>query len=48
MDALKIDMKSVDQVQPCLSDLVESLSKVTLKDFDGKQKLKNWYVYTRN
>ncbi|KAL0489358.1 vacuolar protein sorting protein VPS28 [Acrasis kona] len=44
MDSLKLDMHSVDQIQPLLNDLVDSLNKVPIKDFDQKNKLKQWLV----
>jgi len=44
MDALKINMTSVDSVHPLLSDLVQSLNKLAFlpRDFDGREKTKQW------
>lgn len=44
MDSLKLNMCSVDQIQPLLQDLMDSLNKsATLSgDFEGKIKVKNW------
>merc|ERR1712087_890280 len=46
MDSLKLEMKAVDELHPSLSDLMESLNKVsTLKpDHLSKTKVKQWLV----
>lgn len=46
MDALKLELKSVDQIQPLLSELSESLYKISLlpEEWEGKVKIKNWLV----
>jgi ESCRT-I complex subunit VPS28 len=44
MDAIKIEYKSVDQLQPIISNVQESLSKCNIKDFEGKAKIKNWLI----
>mmetsp|Transcript_1917 Transcript_1917/g.5296 ORF Transcript_1917/g.5296 Transcript_1917/m.5296 type:complete len:216 (-) Transcript_1917:1046-1693(-) len=44
MDALKLNMVAVDEVQPQLHDLLETLGKIKElpADFEGKEKLKSW------
>tara|TARA_R110002050_G_scaffold62651_1_gene137488 strand:- start:1574 stop:1915 length:342 start_codon:yes stop_codon:yes gene_type:complete len=44
MDALKLNMIAVDEVQPQLNELLESLSKINElpSEFEGKAKLKSW------
>jgi len=46
MDSLKLNMAAVDQVQPLIQDLVESLNRVPSlpHDFEGKEKLKSWLI----
>jgi len=44
MDSLKLKMAAVDQIHPLLSDLMESLNKISSlpPDFEGKVKIKSW------
>ncbi len=44
MDALKLDLRAVDEIQPQLNDLLETLNKIPElpSDFEGKVKLKDW------
>jgi ESCRT-I complex subunit VPS28 len=44
MDALKLDQRAVDQVQPLVSDLMGSLNRVqgVPQDFEGSVKMKLW------
>jgi ESCRT-I complex subunit VPS28 len=44
MDSLKLEMHSVDQIQPLINDLMDSLNRVPIKDFEQKNKLKNWLI----
>ncbi|KAI8567545.1 hypothetical protein RHMOL_Rhmol02G0130300 [Rhododendron molle] len=46
MDALQMNMITVDQVHPLLSDLLSSLNKLTIlpSDFEGKTKMKEWIL----
>lgn len=46
MDSLKLEMKAVDELHPSLSDLMESINKVTNlpPDHDSKTKVKKWLV----
>lgn len=49
MDGLKLDMRSVDEIQPLVSELMTSLNKCTFLDssFEGKEKLQHWLVVFR-
>ena len=42
MDALRLNMVAVDQVQPLLQDLVESIEKCSFLETSGHAKLKAW------
>lgn len=44
MDALKLDQRAVDEVQPLISDLMSSLTRVQglASDFEGLVKLRLW------
>jgi ESCRT-I complex subunit VPS28 len=44
MDSLKLQMYSVDAIQPLLQDLFESLGKLSIlpPDWEGKTKIKTW------
>lgn len=44
MDSLRLNMVAVDQIHPLLSDMIESMSRVTSLrgDFDGIQRLREW------
>lgn len=44
MNAIQLQQKSVDQLQPWLASLNQSLNDCVLKDFDGKVKIKNWLI----
>lgn len=46
MDSLKLDMKAVDELHPCMSDLMESLNKVTTLPAGhvSLEKVKHWLV----
>ncbi|CAG8460979.1 2769_t:CDS:2 [Ambispora gerdemannii] len=46
MDALKLKYKAVDDIHPMLSELMQSLNKVSSlpADFEGKAKLRNWLI----
>jgi len=46
MDLLKLNQAAVDQIQPYLTELLESLSKVSHlpQDWEGKTKIRNWLV----
>jgi len=44
MDSLKLNMTAVDQIHPLLTDLFESLSKISnlSADWEGKTKIQQW------
>jgi ESCRT-I complex subunit VPS28 len=44
MDALKLDQKAVDEIQPLIADLMGSLNRIhgISPDFDAKVKIKSW------
>ena len=44
MDALKLEQRAVDEVQPLISELMNSLTKVPgiTISFDGYQKISSW------
>lgn len=46
MDALKLGERAVDQLHPYLSNLMNNMNKINSlpSDFDGKVKVKEWYV----
>mmetsp|Transcript_20106 Transcript_20106/g.45561 ORF Transcript_20106/g.45561 Transcript_20106/m.45561 type:complete len:134 (+) Transcript_20106:525-926(+) len=46
MDALKLDQRAVDEVQPLLSDLMDSLTRVSglPANFDPVDMLKRWLI----
>ncbi|CAM9105520.1 unnamed protein product [Choristocarpus tenellus] len=46
MDALKLEQRAVDEVQPLVSDLMDRLNKVTglPNDFEGTSKAREWLI----
>eukprot|EP00548_Thalassiothrix_antarctica_P013100 CAMPEP_0194169198 /NCGR_PEP_ID=MMETSP0154-20130528/3854_1 /TAXON_ID=1049557 /ORGANISM="Thalassiothrix antarctica, Strain L6-D1" /LENGTH=212 /DNA_ID=CAMNT_0038880453 /DNA_START=54 /DNA_END=692 /DNA_ORIENTATION=- len=44
MDAVKLEQRAVDELQPLLSDLMEALTRLpeTPNDFDPNRKIQNW------
>lgn len=42
MDSLKLEMTAIDQIQPILSDLLESIHKCTLDPSFSAEKLEAW------
>ncbi|XP_054719608.1 vacuolar protein sorting-associated protein 28 homolog [Uloborus diversus] len=44
LDKLRLEMKSMDELQPDLKELYETMCRLTLvpADFDGKQKVNEW------
>ena len=44
MDALKLDLSAVDQIQPLIKDVLEGLNKLPSlpQDFEGKVMARNW------
>ena len=45
MDSLKLNYVAVDQIHPQLSDLIQSIHRVSLpKEYEGKAKIRNWLI----
>ena len=46
MDKLRLDMKAVDEVEPEVRELMETMTRMTLlpPEYDGKDKIGNWWV----
>lgn len=44
MNALQLQQRSVDQLQPWLSALSHALNECPIKDYDGKTKIKEWLI----
>jgi len=46
MDSLKLNLTAVDQIHPLLTDLLESLCKISSlpPDWEGKTKIQGWLV----
>jgi ESCRT-I complex subunit VPS28 len=44
MDAIKIEQRSVDQLQPWVAALIDSLGKCKIKDFEEKERIKAWLI----
>ena len=47
MDKLRLDMKAVDEIEPELRELSETMNKMSLltEDFEGKEKVNSWWVH---
>ncbi|RHZ54174.1 hypothetical protein Glove_429g20 [Diversispora epigaea] len=44
MDALKLNMKAVDEIHPMLSDLMQSLNNVNTLPAEFEAKIRNWLI----
>lgn len=44
LDALKLGLLAKDQLHPLLSDVIQSVNKVTDKDFEGRGKIVQWLI----
>jgi ESCRT-I complex subunit VPS28 len=44
LDALKLGMLAKDQLHPLLSDVIQSVNKVTDRDFEGRGKIVQWLI----
>jgi ESCRT-I complex subunit VPS28 len=44
LDALKLGLLAKDQLHPLLSDVIQSVNKVTSRDFDGRGKIVQWLI----
>jgi len=43
MDSLRLNLVAIDDIQPLLSDLIDSISN-TLITFEGKEKISKWFI----
>ncbi|KAI9769887.1 MAG: Vacuolar protein-sorting-associated protein 28 [Candelina submexicana] len=44
LDALKLNMVSKDSLHPLLSDIIQSVNKVTDRDFENRGKIVQWLI----
>ncbi len=44
LDALKLGLLAKDQLHPLLSELIQSVNKVTDRDFDSRGKIVQWLI----
>ncbi|PHH80884.1 hypothetical protein CDD82_1464 [Ophiocordyceps australis] len=44
LDAVKLGMLSKDQLHPLLSDVIQSVNRVTDQDFDNRAKIVQWLI----
>ncbi|CCU78005.1 vacuolar protein sorting-associated protein Vps28 [Blumeria hordei DH14] len=44
LDALKLGLLAKDQLHPLLSDVIQSINKVTDRDFEGRGKIVQWLI----
>ncbi|KAK8931783.1 Vacuolar protein sorting-associated protein 28 [Metarhizium anisopliae] len=44
LDAVKLGMLSKDQLHPLLSDVIQSVNRVTDQDFDNRGKIVQWLI----
>jgi ESCRT-I complex subunit VPS28 len=44
LDALKLNMASKETLHPLLSDVIQSVNKVTERDFDHRGKIIQWLI----
>jgi ESCRT-I complex subunit VPS28 len=44
LDALKLGLLAKDQLHPLLSDVIQSVNRVTSEDFDGRGKIVQWLI----
>lgn len=44
LDALKLGILAKDQLHPLLSDVIQSVNKVTAQDFEGRGKIVQWLI----
>ncbi len=44
LDALKLGLFAKDQLHPLLSDVIQSVNKVTDRDFEGRGKIVQWLI----
>lgn len=44
LDAVKLGLLAKDQLHPLLRDVIQSVNKVTTKDFEGRGKIVQWLI----
>ena len=44
LDALRLNMVSKDALHPLLTDVIQSVNKVTDRDFDNRGKIIQWLI----
>lgn len=44
LDALKLGFLAKDQLHPLLSEVIQTVNKVTDRDFDGRGKIIQWLI----
>ena len=44
LDALRLSMTSKDALHPLLTEVIQSVNKVTEADFDGRGKIIHWLI----
>ena len=44
LDALKLQLLAKDQLHPLLSNVIQSVNKVTDRDFEGRGKIVQWLI----
>ncbi|TVY76059.1 Vacuolar protein sorting-associated protein [Lachnellula suecica] len=44
LDALRLGLLAKDQLHPLLSDVIQSVNKVTDREFEGRQKIVQWLI----
>jgi len=44
LDALKLGLFAKDQLHPLLSDVIQSVNRVTQRDFEGRGKIVQWLI----
>ena len=44
LDAVKLNLLSKDQLHPLLTDVIQSVNKVTDRDFENRGKIVQWLV----
>lgn len=44
LDAVKLGLLSKDQLHPLLSDVIQSVNRVTDKDFESRGKIVQWLI----
>lgn len=48
LDALRLGLLAKDQLHPLLSDVIQSVNKVTDRDFENRGKIVQWLITLNN